>query len=491
MSDVRLLAGDCRDVIQGLADDSVDAVVTDPPYSLQTINKRFAKVGRNDKTWSSSGPHQRTARGFMNQTWDTGEVAHDPAFWADVYRVLKPGAHLVAFGGTRTYHRLACAIEDAGFEIRDSILDMVASDAATQAFCDMLNGEQRAAFFRCVEESGFGGLLAWCFATGFPKSHSVSKAIDRTTSVERRAIATPATEDAVKWEGWGTALKPALEPICLARKPLSEKTVATNVLRWGTGALNIDGCRIESNGDHFRDGPIIRRNALTGDECRGVAAGMFNPGHLAFPQQSDLGRWPANICHDGSNEVLACYPDSAGQQGDVRGTEPSPVTQDIYGKFGPRPAALRRKGEPSANRRYADRGSTDFAAQPGARRAPEASAARFFFSAKADAEDRWGSKHPTVKPVKLIRWLQRMITPPGGTVLDPFAGSGTSGVAALAEGFGAILIEREEQYIADIEARLAHYRGEGRHSLAAKNRSRPVAPSDDDLFAVAAEDEAA
>lgn len=182
-SAISVRQGDCREVIKSLADASVDACVTDPPYALQTINKRFAKVGRNDKTWSRSGPHQRTARGFMNQSWDTGVVAFSEEFWREVYRALKPGAHLAAFGGTRTYHRLTCAIEDAGFEIRDQI--------------------------------------GWAFGSGFPKSHNVGS-------------------------GWGTALKPAWQPICLARKPLIG-TVSANVLERGTGALNIDDCRIPTD----------------------------------------------------------------------------------------------------------------------------------------------------------------------------------------------------------------------------------------------------
>jgi DNA modification methylase len=427
---VSLMPGDCREVIKTLADDSLDSCVTDPPYSLQTINKRFAKVGRNDKTWSSSGPHQRTARGFMNKTWDTGEVAHDADFWAEVYRALKPGAYLVAFGGTRTYHRMVCAIEDAGFEIRDTV--------------------------------------AWLYGTGFPKSHDVSKAIDKAAGAEREVMVR-------EWEGWGTALKPAFEPIVLARKPLIG-TVAVNVLAHGTGAINIDGCRIDTEeiatiGTPSWGGPMKRLSVVPGQEGKLVPRA----------EPHNLGRWPANVAHDGSDEVLAAFPDSAGQQGDIRGDEPSvPAKGDVVYGFRERVPFKRRDGEASANRRYTDTGATNFAATPGARRAPENSAARFFFSAKAGREDRFGSKHPTVKPVDLIRWLMRLVTPPGGTVLDPFAGSGTAGVAGMAEGFDAILIEREPEYITDIEARLAHYRGEGAHSLAVKNRNRKNKPSEND-----------
>jgi site-specific DNA-methyltransferase (adenine-specific) len=455
----------------------------------------------------------------MGKQWDTGEVAHDPAFWAEVYRVLKPGAHLAAFGGTRTYHRMVCAIEDAGFEIRD-----------------------------CV---------CWLYATGFPKSHDVSKAIDKAargvphggadptsphhgqykggcsdenptgrgfgagpgrfmrdskyagaitrgdsgpTGNKRcetcgkwlvssnpcqcpRPQDAPITDEAQRWQGWGSSLKPAFEPVVLARKPLVG-TIADNVLAHGTGALNIDGCRIEHvtvDDGNLALNPHLRKQINGGN------------GGNVFPRETDrrvvtpneLGRWPANVCHDGSDEVLAAFPDSAGQQGDVRGTEPSAKHKTTWGTLHQRKPFSKRDGEASASRRYTDNGSTNFAALPGARRAAETSAARFFFSAKAGPLDRQGSRHPTVKPVALIRWLMRLITPPGGTVLDPFAGSGTAGVAALAEGFDAVLIEREAEYIADIEARLAYYRGEGAHSLAVKNRNRRAADPDAgaDLFA--------
>lgn len=278
--------GDARDVLALIDPETIDAVVTDPPYGLN----------------------------FMGKKWDTGEVAFDPAFWALVLAAMKPGAHLVAFGGTRTYHRLAAAIEDAGFEIRDQ--------------------------------------LAWVYGCGFPKSHNLSG-------------------------GKGTALKPAWEPIVLARKPF-RGTVAGNVLAHGTGALNIDACRIGTGGGtETQRGEEKTKTVHAFGDGLGAAGGAVVPG---------LGRWPANIAHDGN-------------------------------QFG--------------------------------------EASRFFYSAKATKADRWGSRHPTVKPVKLKRWLVRLITPPGGVVLDPFAGSGTTGAAALAEGRQTLLIEREAEYAADIERRLS------------------------------------
>lgn len=354
---VRLYAGDNRDALAAMPDCSVDSCVTDPPYALVSIVKRFGKDGAAPaKSNGASGVYKRASSGFMGKQWDTGDVAFDADFWREVYRVLKPGAHVISFGGTRTYHRMASAVEDAGFEIRDQI--------------------------------------GWAFGSGFPKSHNAG-------------------------DGWGTALKPAWEPVVLARKPLIG-TVAANVAEYGTGAINVDGCRVDAG-----ERPHIeRRNdkSLDGDVYGSGINGSRSLG--TFSQ----GRWPANIVHDGSEDVLAAFPDAPGQQRQTLGTEPSDTTKDIYGKF----------------RRVA-------VAPP---RNDEGSAARFFYQAKADSDDRIGSKHPTVKPVDLMRWLVRLVTPKGGTVLDPFAGTGTTAEAAYYEGFSAILCEREAEYIADIERRM-------------------------------------
>jgi DNA modification methylase len=427
---IRILPGDMLAVLPTLPADSIDSCVCDPPYHLQSIHKRFAKTSLQDDTQTSqrsrdrSDGYARAASGFMGRKWDGGDIAFRPETWAEVLRVLKPGAHLMAFGGTRTSHRMACAIEDAGFEIRDT--------------------------------------LCYLYGSGFPKSHDVSKAIDKTCGAVREVIGVsdrhtsktgsrdfadgqggfksteeggnpltvPSTDDAKKWSGWGTALKPAHEPIILARKPLSEHTVAANVLRWGTGALNIDGCRIElADGEPLNDG-------LQGDYVRmGTGAVDSQWGFKRVDRAAGLGRWPANVCHDGSDEVLAGFPKSAGQQGDVLGTEPSqPLGGAVFGQ------GLGRKADMA-------RGDTG-------------SAARFFYTSKADATDRLQSRHPTVKPVDLIRWLVRMVTPASGTVLDCFAGSGTTGMAAMAEGFSAILVEREAEYVADIRRRVAHVQGD-------------------------------
>lgn len=374
---VELHSGDCRSVTAALPDASIDSVVTDPPYSLVSIVKRFWKEGSAPaKSNGATGVYARASSGFMGKRWDTGETAFAVEFWAQVLRVMKPGGHLVAFSGTRTYHRMACAIEDAGFEIRDQI--------------------------------------GWCYGSGFPKSHNLDG----------------------EHEGWGTALKPAWEPICLARKPLIG-TVAANVQKHGTGALNIDGCRIALNGDY--------KCAPNGRPSQTGLGGNYDPEKANH--HSDVGRWPANLCHDGSEEVMACFPDSDGQQADISTTAPSAKTSSVYGK-------MNREGEASANRRYTDDGGTNFAALPGQRRGDSGSAARFFFTAKADSHDRIASKHPTVKPLDLMQWLCRLVTPKGGTVLDPFAGTGTTGEAAWREGFRAILIEREAEYQADIARRM-------------------------------------
>ena len=246
-------------------------------------------------------------------------------------------------------------------------------------------------------------------------------------------------DEAKPWIGFGTALKPAWEPICLARKPLTS-TVAANVLEHGVGALNIDGCRIATD-ERLAQG-AGRPGANFSDDAYEWPGGT---------KQSPLGRWPANLVTDGSEEVLAAFPDSDGQLADASASTEPRRTQNVYGEM---KRGNGRDGEASADRRYSDEGATNFAALPGARRGDSGSAARFFYTAKADAEDRLGSKHPTVKPLDLMQYLVRLVTPKGGTVLDIFAGTGTTGEAAWREGMRAILIEREPEYQADIARRM-------------------------------------
>jgi site-specific DNA-methyltransferase (adenine-specific) len=518
-----LHGGDCREVVKTLPDNSLDSVVTDTPYALESVIKRFGDENAAPVIPGKTGAYARASRGFMGQKWDTGEVAHDPAFWRDWYRVLKPGAYIAAFGGDRTYHRLASAIEGAGFEIRHTVLNVIDPASPVVAFMQSLDAEQLGAFLRCMDDAQLGGLFAWMYGTGFPKSHDLSKGIDghlfklwldadpsrragyreemkatkrhRSPEKQRKAKAAvearwrtlggfarnvtsigltrssgmtggnyiggdempetristrAATGEAFQWEGWGTALKPAFEPIVIARKPLSEETIAANVLRWRTGALNIGASRV---GTEVRINPLGLPGAnvqrLHGGDGRDANnAQKYADENRAHSGSTVEGRWPANVTHDGSDAVVDMFPDSDGQQADAR-SDGAPKTGNIYG------AMNHRLGEASADRTYEDRGATTFTLKPGARRGDSGSASRFFYSSKANGDDRAGSKHPTVKPVSIKQWLVRLVTPPGGITADPFAGTGTTGEAAVREGVRCILIEREPKYLEDVRRRMA------------------------------------
>lgn len=400
----RLIMGDCLDVLPTLW--PVDAIVTDSPYEI----------------------------GFMSQAWDKRGISFDPATWRKAFEALKPGGHLLAFGSTRTCHRVACAIEDAGFEIRDTI--------------------------------------AWVYGGGQPKSLNVSKAIDAAAGAKREVISTgptvrrirpgsdqnrdgswekladrtytheltePATEQAQHWEGWGTGLKPAFEPIIVARKPLIG-TVVENVLRHATGALNIDECRVA--------GPASSGGAVSGASALGQGSGWnkHNNRPVGIDRSMASGRWPANLCHDGSDEVLALFPQN-------RPGCKSPSNVACESIYRPGQGKYQKQGPI-----YGDDGS----------------AARFFYCAKASNADRAGSKHPTVKPQALMRWLVQLVTPKNGTVLDPFAGSGSTGQAALAVGRRAILIEREEQWFRDACRRLGAPSEPTAVAPAASSKPKPV-----------------
>lgn len=376
-----LHTGDCLEILRTLPDASVDSVVTDPPYGLS----------------------------FMGKRWDYDVPSVE--IWAECFRVLKPGGHLLAFAGTRTQHRMAVRIEDAGFEIRD--------------------------------------MIAWVYGSGFPKSLNVAKAIEsgggRPEDIRRMSMGEnyqpsgrgrvnydhgsasamngasgawePSSEAARQWQGWGTALKPALEPITVARKPLIG-TVAANVLAHGTGALNIDGCRVEPTGEsRERSGEASQERRYTENGGTNFAA---KPG---IRGGDPAGRWPANLIHDGSEDVLSVFPDAKGQQGAVTGREPSPKTANTFGRYSARALSHPRTES-------------------------ETSAARFFYCAKASKKDRGeDNKHPTVKPTDLMRYLCRLVTPPGGVVLDPFMGSGSTGKAAVMEGFQFIGCELDQQHV--------------------------------------------
>jgi site-specific DNA-methyltransferase (adenine-specific) len=429
---IDLRNGDCIEQMRQLPPNSVDSIVTDPPYEL----------------------------GFMGKSWDSTGIAYSVKMWDEALRVLKPGGHLLAFSGSRTYHRMAVAIEDAGFEIRDQIM--------------------------------------WVYGSGFPKSMDVSKAIDKQAGVEREVvgkhpqpgstklrtamgdnwqespdITAPTTDKAKQWAGWGTALKPAHEPIVLARKPLIG-TVATNVIIHGTGALNIDGTRVATYGEKIQ--PFGSPTNSSGGLLNGTNQ-VRNPETIAnaLEKVNVLGRWPANFIHDGSDEVVELFPDTKGKIGMTQGGSGSNI-----GAVGVKKSATSKISD----------GIPD-----------SGSAARFFYCAKASKKDRneglddftgkeVGTKgnglartcascgastlqgcecpdrtyvnptranhHPTVKPTDLMRYLVRMITPANGVVLDPFMGSGSTGKAAVLERFSFIGIDQSADYLEIATARIKH-----------------------------------
>jgi site-specific DNA-methyltransferase (adenine-specific) len=429
--------GDCVDVLRTLPDYSVDAVVTDPPYNL-TAGKRG---GTGVASVNLDSPYGRArigtgngSGGFMGQHWDDYD-SHIGGFqgwceeWAtECLRVLKPGGHLLAFGGSRTWHRLACAVEDAGFEIRDSI--------------------------------------AWLYGSGFPKSLDVSKAIDKHLGVERRDLYAdkpgvddnevygvglgvsvierrPATDEPRRWQGFGTAMKPAFEPIVVARKPLSG-TIAATVLAHGTGALNIDGCRIDTNGEqlHASTVPNDMRGGHYGSghrpgepsaQRRYTEHGGTNFAATPGPRGGDpAGRWPANVVLDESQAAELDAQSGVLTSGKMQPTH-TDANREVFGQ--------NASGGYTTMETYGDTGG----------------ASRFFYVAKAASSERVrvnGVAHPTVKPLELMRWLVRLITPPGGTVLEPFAGSGTTVEACLLEGMRCIAIEREADYLPLIRQRI-------------------------------------
>lgn len=444
----KLHLGDCLETLRTLPDNSVDSIVTDPPYGLSK-EPDMAEVLRH---WMAGDDYQHKGGGFMGKTWDS--FVPGPSIWRECLRVLKPGGYLLSFFGTRTQDIGTLAIRLAGFEIRDSI--------------------------------------AWVYGSGFPKSLDVSKAIDKAAGAEREVLAVvdprgtfdgrergssaintnwrdaegrsdlrdlskkeitaPATEAARQWQGWGTALKPALEPITVARKPLIG-TVATNVLAHGTGALNIDGCRIAPTGESRE------RVGEASQDQRYTDAGATNFAVKPGVRGGDpAGRWPANLIHDGSDEVVALFPTNAGASAPVKGTEVSKAS--VGNVLGERERV------------------------PGAFHADTGSAARFFYCAKASKRDRnegcehiapkqyshdgretpidnayqrnSSNSHPTVKPTDLMAYLCRLVTPPGGVVLDPFMGSGSTGKAAMREGFRFIGCEMSPEYLAIAHARITH-----------------------------------
>lgn len=397
---VKLYPGDCIGVMQKMPENSVDSIVVDPPYHLTSIVKRFGS--ENAAPPKDYGPgnglaaYARASAGFMGKQWDGGDIAFRVETWKAVLRVLKPGGYLLAFASTRGFGRMSVAIEDAGF-VTHPLTAFLTEHADAQDFLSMLTKPQLDAFLRLLEHNDLGGMLGWIFGSGFPKATRIK---------------------AEGYDGFrygGQALKPAIEPIYMGQKPFSEATGTANILKHGTGALNIDGTRIGTR--------IGTRTESTGEVVsENVAMSGANYGRLVVGET--IGRWPANVIHDGSEEVISAFPETDGS------VQRTGKRTGVLGEF---------SGQDQVTMGHDDDGG---------------SAARFFYSSKADADDRIGSKHPTVKPIDLMRYLVRLVTPPGGTVLDPFAGTGTTGEAAYREGMRAILIEREPEYQADIAERM-------------------------------------
>jgi site-specific DNA-methyltransferase (adenine-specific) len=402
----------------GLEPDSIDALVCDPPYGLG----KPPPIDRVLSAWLAGDTYEVSGGGFMGRKWDA--FVPGPHFWRLAFAAMKPGAHGVVFAGQRTIDVMGIALRLAGFEVRD--------------------------------------LIGWQTFSGFPKSHDVSKAIDRAAGAERevvgvrskidsyapsarnsvygsgpdhggkQAITAPATPDAARWEGWGTALKPSIECALLIRKPLAG-TVAANVLRYGTGGINVDGCRYPF-GDLAWPGPQDQWSATTRGSTVVLRFGGQD-GDVSIPD--GLGRWPAN--------VYACPKASTAER--ERGCDELPAWS--AGQL-----VDRKEGSAGMNNPRAGAGRTS----KGRR-----------------------NKHPTVKPVRLLRWLSRLVTPPGGTVLDPFAGSGSCGVAAVLEGFEYVGAELEADYQPIAEARIAH-------AVARPDQwldTRPGLPVDDDTIEAA------
>lgn len=441
-----------------LPEASVDAIVCDPPYEL--TSKRPG--GRSEATRGA------VMGGFMGMKWDGTGVAFDPETWRQALRVLKPGGHLLAFGGSRTFHRMACAIEDAGFELRDTVLRMHEGGNSYE-----------------VQSEDCGWLMAWGFGSGFPKSLDVSRAIDKAAGAERKVIGkrqfadgtfsrdgavmgqhgvfgaaqgspmmtAPSTEEAKQWQGWGTALKPAYEPIVMARKPLSG-TVASNVLTHGTGALNIDACRVpiddEADASQLR---TMQRSQREGEDGWGMSTTSADVSQVVRPE----GRWPANLLHDNSDEVVALFPQSDGQ---VAAVGPERGAVNAYSDYGPREKFLPRCDSGSAARYFWCPKTSRTDRNDGLRGMeermphPPSGDGRAWDIAGSNSKPR-ANHHPTVKPTELMRYLCRLVTPPGGTVLDCFMGSGSTLKAAELEGFNAIGIEISAEYIEIARRRIA------------------------------------
>jgi site-specific DNA-methyltransferase (adenine-specific) len=427
----KIICNNSLNELRQMQDNSIDSVVTDPPYGLS----------------------------FMGKKWDYDVPTKE--LWQEVYRVLKPGGYLLSFAGTRTQHRMAVNIEDAGFEIRD--------------------------------------MIAWVYGSGFPKSLNIGKAVDKLQGNEREVVGKETRmmqpsnsmgggvsgqklgertidKGNSPYEGWGTALKPALEPITVARKPISEKNIAQNVLKWGTGGVNIDGCRVgmsKNDAQKDKDWKDKYANGKYKD------LGWKNTSTNGLVSEIKQGRFPANLIHDGSDEVVELFPETKGATSRTA-TKPSNPTSYSAGGQANTPiyqdsttSAARFFYVAKASKRERNKGLEGFEEKEirGGGGRVEAGydltdesqiglkeAARKYGAVKT----KKANTHPTVKPVKLMQYLVRLVTPKGGTVLDPFNGSGTTGIACKLEGFDYIGIELDPEYVKISEARIKAWNNNGR-----------------------------
>ena len=419
-----ILQGDCKEVLKQFEDNYFDAICTDPPYELA----------------------------FMGKKWDASGIAYDINVWRECLRVLKPGGHMLAFGGTRTYHRMACAIEDAGFEIRDTI--------------------------------------SWTFGSGFPKSLSIDKAIDKYFKADReiigenpnarpnsqtaysldgenanfratyQPITAPSTPAAKQWSGFGTALKPAHEMICLARKPLACKTIAENVLAYGCGGLNIDASRVDS-GQPRATGTKHQNKPAAPNDVYGKYNSLTN--QLDYDANLPAGRFPSNLIWSHSplckqiGETWDCHPSCPTWEFAKAGEGKSRMSmRGLAGRHDPGQGAEHNRIKPYSNsiRGHDDQG-TPARFFKSCSYTPDDIPAFMYYAKASKSERGEGNNHPTVKSLSLMKYLVKLITPPGGLILDPFSGSGTTLLAAKSEGFHCVGIEKEAEYVAIANKRLA------------------------------------
>lgn len=464
----RVEPGDCLEVMARLIAEGVkvDSIVTDPPYHLTSIVKRFGKPGSAPAQEGTDGRFARASAGFMGKAWDGGDISFRSEVWSLAFQLLKPGGHLIAFGGTRTYHRIAVAIEDAGFEVRD--------------------------------------MLSWLYGSGFPKSHDVAKGIDRARGEDLEPVRAICRIIRAAMDAKGLKSKDLIKNFggCHARLidhwAARDTDSQPSLPTWDQWLTLRDILAIDPSAD-LEVWRLNGRKGKPGDTWQNAEVvgehdgqpGGFVDMRFSVKDRTMRAPSPIAVSWDGWGTALkpALEPACLARR-PLDGTVAANVLAHgvgalnidgcrIEGTEAKEYTVKRRKPGAEQNRtggNFRADDAPEFRGKAKAGRWPanvihDGGAARFFYTAKADKADRWGSKHPTVKPIDLIRYLARLVTPPGGLVLDPFAGSGTLGVACLAEGFNSILIEREAEYLADIRERIAFYEGGDRHSVSILNRA--------------------